>query len=98
MAEAIIWAEKLPDIIKKWILVIPMIITTISVATGGYHYIDKKEVEEQLKQTHEQITNVAEHLTKTQTPEVKNNCNTCRKHWQKDILNLKDVLEKRYHK
>ena len=44
MADVLAWADKLPDIIKKWILIIPMILAAVGSGTGIYQYIDKKDV------------------------------------------------------
>lgn len=50
MTDAIIWAEKLPDIIKKWILVVPMLFAFFGSGIGIYQTYSKdaalKEAEE----------------------------------------------------
>jgi len=46
MTDAIVWADKLPDIIKKWMLVIPMILAVFGSGTGLYQYFEKNAVAE----------------------------------------------------
>ena len=43
MTDAIIWADKLPDIIRKWVLVVPLILAITGMGTGGYHWWDKEK-------------------------------------------------------
>jgi len=49
LTDAIIWADKLPDIIRKWILIVPMILAICGSGTGIYQYFDKTVIADNAK-------------------------------------------------
>jgi len=44
MTDAIVWMDKLPDIIKKWVLTLPMVVGAIGASVSAYHYTDKQDI------------------------------------------------------
>ena len=88
MTDVLTLADKLPDIIKKWVLILPMILAAIGSGSGFYQYFDKKDVMKQadieLENALEQTAAVAEHLgsyvPKVQKKVVVNSgCSECKK-------------------
>lgn len=97
MTDAIVWMDKLPDIIKKWILIIPMVIAAIGGGSGIYQYFDKQSVmktaeKEKNKAIHEVATafqNIIEPEPKAPIKVYKTDCGICTK--------LMEKHEKRLH-
>ena len=85
MADAIVWADKLPDIIRKWILVIPMILAVGGSSTGLYQYFDKQDaIDKKNKDIHEVATAFQKIITELEPEQkptkkiiIQKNCNEC---------------------
>lgn len=104
MTDAIIWADKLPDIIKKWILILPMLLAVIGSGAGWYQYSDKQDAiikaeAEKNKAIHEVATAFQNAMVeKTITPKIivrKSSCGKCLK--KVETLKLEVNKLKRWH-
>ena len=104
MADVLAWADKLPDIIKKWILIIPMILAVVGSSTGIYQYVDKKEVittaEEKKNTAVREVATAFQQVIVDPEPDKTPNtsCSNCRTYWIKDVNNLETKLENKWHK
>lgn len=83
MAEAIIWADKLPDIIKKWILIVPMVLAVGGSSTGIYQYFDKQDVIKDKNKAVREVATAFQSMMPESPKEKKTiiytqNCNTCK--------------------
>ena len=82
MTDTIVWLDKLPDIIKKWILVVPMILVAISSSTGVYQYFDKQSVIKEKDQAIREVATGFQQVMIEAEPKekivYKSNCGACK--------------------
>jgi len=92
------WVKDLPGIIKSYWLLIPMFLATFGgLSTGGYHWLDKTDIQENTnKAIHEVAVGFQKAMTEIEPKQiiVKSSCSKCSGYFGKIVdkkINAYDV-------
>jgi len=74
MATTFEWIKLILD---KWAVVVPVLLFLLSATGLSFSMVDNADKDEEIKASHKQIEQIANHYAAPKTITVKSNCNQC---------------------